>query len=262
MHFNNGGAPDWPLGAGVHRMARGNDGQLLVGGAVRGVPLAQVCVDRRGVWLLLSDDARGVHVNGRPVRRVAMLRAGDTLHVEGAELRVQADAAPFASSKNLPAQDEADVRVVLRGVGGALHGRSFPLGDALVLGRAGDADLRVDLDGIGERHASLRRMGEQVQLRLSNPATTCWVNGVECRAATLRAGDQVAFAQQARFVLEVPQAGAVEPAASTPPLATAEAIAAQAARIGPNNARRWPWLLLAALLLGLALSALLLFGGH
>ncbi len=264
LHFNNAPArgvqTDWPLQTGVLRVVRGDDGRLLVGSAVRGAPLAQVCVDRRGIWLLLADEARGVHVNGRPVRRMAMLRAGDTLHAEGAELLVQADVARALSAKGAKtrAGDETDARVVLRGIGGGHHGRSFPVGEALDIGSGDDCEVRID--GLAARHAELQRMGDQVVLRLRDAKSACLVNGVECRDALLQAGDQIAFAAQ-RFVLEVPQAGVQEPAPSLPQPATAAAIAAQAAR-SKARALRWPWLLLAAALLGLALGALLLFGGH
>src|SRR3546814_3910151 len=64
-----------PLGAGVHAVGplEGRGGQL---GLVDDAQAARVrfCVDRRGVWLAVADGARGVHVNGREVRRMAMLR--------------------------------------------------------------------------------------------------------------------------------------------------------------------------------------------
>src|SRR3546814_4670967 len=63
-----------PLGAGVHAVGplEGRGGQL---GLVDDAQAARVrfCVDRRGVWLAVADGARGVHVNGREVRRMAKI---------------------------------------------------------------------------------------------------------------------------------------------------------------------------------------------
>ena len=65
-------------------------GVLGIGDGLPGVLLAQVCLDRRGLWLQVPAGARGVHINGRPVQRMAMLRAGDAVYVDGVELRVLA----------------------------------------------------------------------------------------------------------------------------------------------------------------------------
>lgn len=47
---------------------------------MRGWPgwLLQLCNDRRGIWLTVAILL--VHVNGRPVLQLAMLRAGDSVH--------------------------------------------------------------------------------------------------------------------------------------------------------------------------------------
>ena len=83
----------------------------------------------------------------------------------------------------------------------------------------------------------------------------------ERREALLRAGDQLAFGVQHRFVLEGP-----------PALPTS--LAGHSAQRYPEDvdappvpaARGWaprvPWLLVAAILLGAALSGLLLFGAR
>jgi len=74
------------------------------------------------------------------------------------------------------------------------------------------------------------------------------------------AGDQLVFDAQHRFVVEVPwtRADALLGEAGGEPMAPSESESPEPRRAG--NVRRWPWLLLAALLLATALSALLLFG--
>src|SRR3546814_5590969 len=75
------------------------------------------CVDRRGVWLAVADGARGVHVNGREVRRMAMLRVGDAVYVDGVEMRVIGSTAPELPGAALhepTSNGTGDPRVVLR----------------------------------------------------------------------------------------------------------------------------------------------------
>ena len=74
LHFSNRQQADHPLFPGVHRVLRQPSGVLGIGDGLPGVLLAQVCLDRRGLWLQVPAGARGVHINGRPVQRMAILR--------------------------------------------------------------------------------------------------------------------------------------------------------------------------------------------
>ena len=257
INFSNRAQPDRPLGMGVHRVVREATGHVGVGDQLQGALLARLCVDRRGLWLQVPAGMRGVHVNGRPVQRMAQLRAGDAIYVDGVELLLQAGSLPAGTP--LGAAGQNDPRVVLRGVGGKYHGRSIALVKACLVGRSRDAGIRIDDPLFGERHALLELHGDRVLLKDLGSAEGSWVNGVAVRDAVLQAGDQVAFDGQHRFVVEVPW--------TTPPALSdnddaeegdARAPADSAAARGTG--RRWPWLLLAALLLGAAISALLLFG--
>lgn len=261
LHFVNRQQPDRPLHTGVHRVVREAAGTLGVGDQAQGALMARICVDRRGLWLQVANGMRGVHVNGRPVQRMALLRAGDSVYLDGAEILVQAshqdvDAVPDRN----PAQ-AGDPRIVLRGVGGPYHGLSFPLSQPLLVGRARDAAIRIDDPVFAERHAQLELRGERVLLRDLAGGEGSAVNGVRVRDAMLAAGDQIVFGPQYRFVVEIPwlatASGAPhdsedEDAGASPPVAPALQMAA--------SAKRWPWLLLAAALMAAALSALLLFG--
>src|SRR5690625_4473147 len=79
-----GHQPDLPLEMGMHHLGW-TDGRL---GMIPEGTGAMVCfrVDRRGVWLTVGEGVAGVHVNGREVRRLAMLRVGDSVYVDGHEL--------------------------------------------------------------------------------------------------------------------------------------------------------------------------------
>jgi hypothetical protein len=224
--------------------------------------LAQLCVDRRGTWLKLGDAARTVHVNGRPVKRMAMLRIGDAIYLDGAELLLlgaqrERQALPTANS-----QDGGDPRVLLRGVGGQYHGRSFTLERPRIVGRGPEADIRIDDPAFSERHARIEVQGTQVVLRGLPGAEPSVVNGEPVREALLRTGDQVVFDAHQRFVVEAPGRPATVHDAMAPELPD-DIDFVQSDRAGEGSGRRGfrlPWLLLAALLLAGGLSAILLFG--
>jgi hypothetical protein len=256
LHFSNRQQVDHPLSPGIHRVVRQANGILAIGDAPGGVLVTQFCLDQRGLWLQVPAGARAVHVNGRPVRRMALLRAGDAVYVDGVELLVRA---PLRAAGPVdPGEHSGDPRVVLRGVGGQHHGRSYTLGPTRLVGASREADIRIDDPAFPARHALLERHGDVVLLRNLGQEPSV-VNGVPVRDAVLGAGDQVVFDGQHRFVVEFP---AVPSAAASPGSEPAGPAPVAPAPPSSGAVRRLPWLLLAALLLGLALSALLWFGAR
>lgn len=259
LRFSNQPQADLELGPGIHGIGRGTGGALV---PVRdaGQALAQLCVDRRGVWLKVDPRARGVHVNGRPVRHMAMLRIGDSIYVDGGELVLLGLRSANDAARGVPlvAGDEADPRVLLRGVGGRYHGRSFTLDRPRTVGRGEDCDIRIDDPAFAERHARLEVQGRQVVLRSLAAGDTTIVNGEPVRDAVLRAGDQIVFDAHQRFVLEAPG----NPANTRDALQGLDddPLPPEGMQAPRHNARRLPWLLLAALLLAAGLSGILLFG--
>ena len=261
LRFSDGDQPDLVLGAGVHALGRRPDG---LGPVDAEQPwLLQLCNDRRGIWLTVADDLRGVHVNGRPVQHVAMLRAGDSIHVDGNELLLTAanDGRALSPANSTARDSIGNLRLALRGIGGAHHGRSISLEQPRRIGRASDADIRIEGPGIAERHALVEAVNGQAVLRDADADVL--VNGQRMRNAVLHAGDQIAFDVQHRFVLEgppAPNAGA----ASLARLRTSFADDADEAPTAPRKSwlRRMPWLLIAAILLAAALAGLLLFGAR
>lgn len=266
MRFSGPDALEYPLSPGVHAVGlNGPDGTI---GVVDGSDSALVkfCVDRRGVWMTVGETAQSVHVNGRPVRRMAMLRRGDSVYVDGFEMLLAsgkpAAAIPsrFDNSSeatldlNQADLHDADPRVVLRGVGGQYHGRSFTLERPRLVGCCAESDVRIDDAAFAERHARIELHGESVVLRDLGSDSGSVVNGERVRDAMLNAGDQVVFNGQHRFVIEAPARVATREESAhlhsvpvdDPPIT--------------STARRLPWLLLAALLIAAALSGLLLFG--
>lgn len=260
LRFTEHDRDDRALSLGVHGISRRAPGvlELVEGDAQSPVRL---CVDRRGVWLNVDDAAAGVHVNGREVRRMAMLRVGDAIYVDGVELRLVSSrpvTLPPGFDEPAAAEDGPDLRVVLRGVGGRFHGRCFTLERPRLVGRHADADIRIDDPSFADRHARLELVGEQVVLRDLGSAEGSLVNGEPVRDALLEAGDQVVFDGHHRFVVEAPRR---RPRRGGPE-DTDEAVDAEDATLAPAGGRvsRLPWLLLAAVLIAGLLAALLLFG--
>ena len=264
LRFPESTQPDIAIGPGQHGLGRGDDGKLApVSDGER--MLAQLCVDRRGTWLKLGEAARTVHVNGRPVRRMAMLRVGDSIYVDGGEM-VLIGARPAPGAPPPPASDghdAGDPRVLLRGVGGRYHGRCFTLERPRVIGRGAECDIRLEDPVFSERHARIEVQGTQVLLRGLPGAEPSIVNGEPARDAVLHTGDQIVFDAHHRFVVEAPGRPSLIHDAMAPELPDDIDIEHADALHGPRvsrSARRLPWLLLAALLLAMALSAILLFG--
>jgi len=264
VHFSNRQQPDQTLSPGVQRIVRHASGQVRLGdGSVGPLLLAQFCTDQRGVWLQVASGVRGIHVNGRPVRRMALLRAGDSVYADGTEMLLRGECEQLAQAPELPVEPGEDMRVLLRGVGGRHHGRSFTLDKPRIIGGDAGSDITIDDPAFASQHARLERHGERVLLRDLGSAEGSVVNGVPVRHCWLQAGDQVVLEGNHRFVLEVPL-GPANAAQAFPeldePAATAPAETAEMVR--PRRPRRWPWLLLSALLLGAAISALLMFGAR
>ena len=260
LHFGNRQQPDRALVTGVHRVVREASGLLGVGDNAQGALLAQFCMDRRGLWLQVPAGSRGTHVNGRPVQRMAMLRAGDSVYLDGAEILVQASHQGVDAPPGAAPDDSGDPRIVLRGLGGKHHGRSYTFCQPCLVGRSASASIHVDAPGFADRHAQLERLGDQVFLRDLGSSTGSMVNGVAVRDALLAAGDQVAFDSQHRFVLEVPWQEVAGDRPDFPEDGNQADPGQSPGPSGRHSVRRWPWLLLAALCLGATLSALLLFG--
>nr|WP_201745718.1 FHA domain-containing protein [Xylella taiwanensis] len=258
IHFSQQQQPDHALSPGVHRIVRHASGIVAFADDAPGggVVLAQFSLDNRGLWLQVAKGIRGIHVNGRPVRRMAWLRPGDAVYADGVEMLV------LGVQAGPPDDDTATLDgncLVLRGVGGRHYGRSFTLETPCIVGQERGVDILIDDPVFAARHAQLERHGDRVLLRDLGSEDGSMVNGCKVRDAWLQAGDQVVFDGQHRFVLESPRF-LLSPMLGSMPEEVAVPLAPAAVSVlTPHRAARWPWLLLSALLLAAALSALLWF---
>lgn len=238
--------------------------------------------DRRGLWLRVPAGAHGVHLNARPVRRLAQLRPGDLVCLDKLRLLVRASEEP-AIDRRIPAtqpspmneaQRVSAARVVLRGLSGQHFGRSYTLTEPRLFGRSASADVRMDDAAVAERHAMVELHTDRVVLRaLGNDISL--VNGVPVRDAVLSPGDQLVIDQH-RFMLEAPglpqrgQLGGQKPRVVTH-TQTMQAVRVPVARdpspamqpAAPVQPARDPgalwWLIAAAAVLAAALTALLVY---
>ena len=147
-------------------------------------------MDDRGLWLQVGNGIRGIHVNGRPVRRMALLRAGDAVYVDGVEMVLQGEVESLLQAPAPKNEDGSDEQQrLLRGVGGLHHGRSFTLSQARLIGRGNEADIAIDDPAFAEQHARVEVHGERVLLRdlaaPTVPGSTAWPCATAgCRPAT------------------------------------------------------------------------------
>jgi len=264
VHFTHRQQPDHPLRPGVHRIVRHASGSVrLVEDTQGALLLAQFCLDQRGLWLQVANGIRGIHVNGRPVQRMALLRAGDAIYADGVEMVLRAALAPQARVPAEPDDAAGDPMVLLRGVGGRHHGRCFTLDQARVVGSDVAADVVIDDPAFAARHARLEPHDGRLLLRDLGSHEGSLVNGLPVRDCWLQPGDQVVFDAQHRFVVEVPvQPGLVEPEPRDDAAARSRTPVDEGQAPVRGRAGRWPWLLLSAALLGGLLSALLWFGAR
>jgi pSer/pThr/pTyr-binding forkhead associated (FHA) protein len=230
VHFTHRQHPDQPLRPGVQRIVRHASGSVRLGGDAAGtLLLAQFCLDDRGLWLQVANGIRGIHVNGRPVRRMALLRPGDAVYADGVEMVIQ--------------------------------GECEALNRPRVIGRGAEADIVIDDPAFAEQHARLERHGERLLLRDLGAGESTRVNGVIVRHCWLQPGDQLVFDAQHRFVLEVPHDGRKR-VVSDEEDELLDLPTAADAPAKPKRVSRWPWLLGSALLLAAILSLLLWFGAR
>ena len=248
--FQGGEHPQFPL----------SEGSCCIGSALdTDIPLGQdgiepvhceLLVGAHGVRLRVIPGAR-VLVNDRPVDGVIALRGNDVLSLADVKVRLVEAVEEIPRAAAIQGRDERSelnptmVRPVLpkfalRAVSGALFGRSFPLQSILSIGRADDAGLRIPLDSISRQHARLTPAGNEVLVEDLGSANGTWINGKRITRASASHGDEISFDKE-RFQLLVPGQPVAAPK-----------------RVRRVGGARWPWML-AALLAGAALAALLIF---
>ncbi len=248
---------------------------------------ATLVSDRRGIWLRLPSGSQGVHLNARPIRRAALLHVGDQVCLEqlqivlseGDSRRIDRRIPPTPPAVLGEAQRVSASRVVIRGLSGAFHGRSFTLTEPRLVGRGAACDIRIDDPALAERHAQFELHVDRVVLRAFGEGEFIWVNGISVRDAVLAPGDQIVIDQH-RFLLEAPglPMRGQDQVRGTPPVAHTQTMKSLKPPSGPSgefDAEASPeadkptsdpgalwWLIAAAAVLAAALTALLVYSPH
>lgn len=207
--------------------------------------------DRRGCVLQVLPTAARIHVNARPVRERALLRAGDVVSVGGCRMLLRDDQDP-TQRPALRVPQEGRCTVALRAVGGPLSGRVLSLRDSLELG----PQSRFPLELPQGEQASLRIFWNAGELMLEASQTSAnyplRVNGIVTERLALQPGDQIGLAAH-RFVVDAPGMMPEAPL-SEPSLPIAPELAA-----GPRGEVWWLIITAAVLALGIAMVLLIRF---
>jgi predicted component of type VI protein secretion system len=233
------------LDSGRYRIGTADDADLKVAGDDVAAEHCSLIVGPGGVQLSIARGCR-VEVNQRPVDGVIALRANDTLAIGRTRLRLlqQADAAAVGPRLAQPAESR-DVlsttvrpvlpRFVLKGVSGAMLGRSVPLHATTTVGRAGECDLLLELDSISRVHARLTPSDDSVLVEDMGSANGTWLNGRRVLREQAVHGDEIRFDAQ-RFQLLLP----------------GQPLPANDETLQPQPRTRWPLWLAALAVLGTA----------
>jgi hypothetical protein len=209
--------------------------------------------DRRGWALQVMPSADRIHVNARPVRERALLRAGDVVSVGDCRMLLCSDQDPaLRPAVTVPEQGRCTVAV--RAVAGPLSGRVMPLRESLELGPQGRFPLELgqgDVAAIRIRWDEGKLLLELLQASVRHPLR---VNGVIVENVALQPGDQIGLAMH-RFVLDAP---GLEPEPEiAPAVVLPEHLPEEAA--GPPGEVWWLIATAAVLALGIALALLIRF---
>jgi pSer/pThr/pTyr-binding forkhead associated (FHA) protein len=281
---------------GEHASVAFDHGEISIGSrAGQGVSLpnrslaphhASLVADRRGLWLRVPAGTPGVHLNARPIRRIALLRIGDQVCLEQVQIVLSENDAdlidrvipPSPPGPLAEAQRVSASRVAIRAVSGSLCGRSFTLTEPRLVGRGSGCDIRIDDPALAEREAQFELHGDRVVLRALGNSEFTTVNGVAVADAVLAPGDQVVIDQH-RFLVEAPGLPArgqdrLRNAAQQQHTQTMKAVRVpvgnhpteQREIIEPPQAPVDPgalwWLIAAAAVLAAAMTALLVYSPH
>lgn len=250
IEFPNAAREDFHWAQAVLHVGSAPDNDLVLGSTQAAPRHLRIRQDRRGWVLEVLPSADRIHVNARPVRERALLRAGDVVSVGECRMLLRDDEDP-ASRAPLRVPDEGRCTVALRAVAGSLSGRVMPVREQLDLGPDGSCTLELPQGD----HASLRLHWHDSQLLLETVQPSkrhpLRVNGVEVTQATLHPGDQIGLAMH-RFVVDGP---GMHP---DPELVMAEPLPAHLPEEDAGPAREVWWLIVTAAVLALGIALVLL----
>ncbi len=251
LHFPNHEHVDLALPPGATGLGRDPDFD-------RGIAVVQpdqdafirIVVDRRGIWMTVSEGVWGVHVNGRPVQSLACLHVGDSLHVEGMEIVLTRPPSAETGGVHADVDLEAPPVVphpVLRGLCGPLHGQALPVSSR-------DTYCPV-IDLAAQNGLRMTDVGERIFIQASPESGPFEVNGLPVSEALLSSGDQLRLPGGQRLIVE-------SPSSRPERVVVRDVDVAEVEVAEPKHTERWTfmWILLSAAFIALMLLAVIWFG--
>jgi len=202
IEFPNTARNDFPWTGELLRIGSAPDNDLVVSGDQVAQHHVRIAADRRG-WVLETLPAAGrVHVNARPVRERALLRAGDMVGIGDCRLLFCADEHPARREAPAVAPDERR-SAALRAVAGTLSGQVLPIGAGLTLGQGGEHALVLPQDDAVLLHVDWHAGCLRLRVVQSPRYHALRVNGTAVHESVLLPGDQIGIAMH-RFIVDAP----------------------------------------------------------
>ena len=166
---------------------------------------AKLIANELGCWLHVYGERNAVHLNGRPVRRLAWVRAGDRIFVDGHSFYVIAepDVAVESVDSSDAAADLPKPKFALRGLSSEHYAQTIAVQGELRIGTDAASDIRLP-SGTGESHIAVASPGPDGLRFAVEPSHTSQVNGRNVRTGLLEVGDQWVIDGRHRYLLESP----------------------------------------------------------
>ena len=207
------------LAGGVHRIGSDPGGAIVL--ALPGVLPRhfEIHVAAAGANVQRPESAGDLTVNGRPVDAMTALRNDDLLGFAGITARfvvVEATrpapgTAPGGPQERLAQGDDLGAtrlratppRFVLRGVSGAIFGKTYAVGGATTIGRSAECDIAIPVNEISRRHAIVRPNPQGLAVEDLGSSNGTFINNRRVQTGQLSPGDELRL-DQVRFLLVAP----------------------------------------------------------
>jgi predicted component of type VI protein secretion system len=250
IEFPNAAREDFHWTQPQLRIGSAPDNDLVLAAGQATPHHLRIQTDRRGWVLQVLPQADRIHVNARPVRERALLRAGDVISVGDCRMLLRTDEDP-AARPPVSVPEQGRCTVALRAVAGPLSGKVLSLQESLELGPQGNCPLELpqgDTASLRIYWQDSQVVLEAIQLSARHPLR---VNGVVAQKLALQPGDQIGLAMH-RFVVEAP---GMEP---EPEIVMPEPAAEPLPETAAGPAREVWWLIVTAAVLALGIALVLL----
>lgn len=220
--FPNGEHPQALLSDGVNRIGSAPDSHVRIDRMSIAPVHAELQVQGQAVTLRVPDPGNQVSVNGKPVQGAIAIRGGDTIGIDGVQMKmviVQQAASQAARQNSLDADSGATrlrmaiPKFVLRGVSGAAFGKTFPVPGPTTIGRAQECDISVPTEEISRRHAQVKPTQDGLAVEDLGSSNGTYINGQRVQSGILKPGDELRL-DTVRFLLVAP--GAEIPSSQKP----------------------------------------------